>query len=113
MICPHQEPQGPLSIRCQLIDTQLAGPANPNYPCLRCQSEWSNRTPPTADTLTPTLQAIVQIQQPGPPDWDESQPSRGIGDTAYKLLRKLGIRPRRRCGCKRRQAWLNRLLPYR
>lgn len=37
-------------------------------------------------------------------------PSRGLGDTVAKLTRKLGIRP---CGgCKKRQALLNKLIPY-
>lgn len=37
-------------------------------------------------------------------------PSRGLGDTIAKLAEKLGIKP---CGgCKKRQALLNRLVPY-
>ena len=38
-------------------------------------------------------------------------PSRGFGDTIAKITRFFGIKP---CGrCKKRQAKLNRLLPYR
>ncbi len=37
--------------------------------------------------------------------------SRGLGDTIAKLTKAIGIKP---CGgCKRRQRWLNGLLPYR
>jgi hypothetical protein len=42
--------------------------------------------------------------------WDPSQPSRGLGDTIAKVTTAVGIR---RCGgCKKRQAQLNRLVPY-
>lgn len=36
--------------------------------------------------------------------------SRGLGDTIAKLTTAIGIKP---CGgCKERQEWLNRMLPY-
>ena len=48
--------------------------------------------------------------------------SRGFGDTLAKLFRMLWIGPwyqrlilattGRKCGCAKRQAWLNRLFPY-
>ena len=37
--------------------------------------------------------------------------SRGLGDTVARITKALGIRP---CGgCRKRQAWLNRVFPYR
>lgn len=37
-------------------------------------------------------------------------PSRGLGDTVAKVLKRVGIKP---CGgCKKRQERLNKLLPY-
>lgn len=45
--------------------------------------------------------------------WDVSQRSRGFGDTLAKLFNTAGIKATESCGCDRRQAWLNRFLPYR
>jgi len=43
--------------------------------------------------------------------WTTDQLSRGLGDTIAKATRAVGIKP---CGgCKKRQAALNKLLPYR
>jgi hypothetical protein len=42
---------------------------------------------------------------------DNPTPARGLGDTIAKATTALGVKP---CpGCKRRQAALNRLIPYR
>lgn len=49
----------------------------------------------------------------GLPEWNASQPSRGLGDTLAKTLAAVGIRKRPGCGCGKRQAALNRLFPYR
>lgn len=44
-------------------------------------------------------------------EWTVDQPSRGLGDTATKVAHALGIS---QCaGCKKRQATLNQLVPYR
>lgn len=40
-------------------------------------------------------------------------PDQGLGDTVSPWLAKLGVRPRQECGCKKRQAWLNWVWPYR
>lgn len=101
MTCPHRGANESCAIAPYARIT--------DYGCSICQAEWTNG-PPTADAPTPTLQALVQINQP---DWNESQPSRGLGDTVSKFAKLLGIRPRRGCGCGRRRAWLNRLVPYR
>ena len=107
MTCPHQTTEG-TTIHCALAGNQFAGPTMPNYPCTACQSEWTDG-PPTADTLTPTLRSLMGVfEQP----WDESQPSRGLGDTISKLTKRLGIK-RKGCRCGKRQAALNRLVPYR
>jgi hypothetical protein len=40
-----------------------------------------------------------------------SNPSRGLGDSAKKFIQKMGVK--KQCGgCKKRQAMLNRLVPY-
>ena len=39
--------------------------------------------------------------------------SRGLGDTIAKLTKRLGIKRKPGCGCGKRQAALNRLVPYR
>jgi hypothetical protein len=42
--------------------------------------------------------------------WDASKKSRGFGDTVAKITSSVGVRP---CGgCKKRQAKLNKLVPY-
>jgi cell wall-associated NlpC family hydrolase len=42
---------------------------------------------------------------------NQREPDRGLGDTIARATQALGIKP---CGgCKERQAWLNRKLPYR
>jgi hypothetical protein len=43
----------------------------------------------------------------------QAQRSKGLGDTVYKALRKLGIRGRGCGGCGRRRKWLNKKFPYR
>lgn len=40
------------------------------------------------------------------------QSSRGLGDTVAKITSKLGIKKTEDCGCDKRQAVLNRLVPY-
>ena len=41
---------------------------------------------------------------------NDSTPCRGLGDTVAKMTSKAGIKP---CsGCKKRQAKLNKLIPY-
>ena len=37
----------------------------------------------------------------------------GLGDALAAVLKKLGVGRRRNCRCAARQAWLNRLFPYR
>lgn len=53
--------------------------------------------------------------------WNTSKPSRGLGDTVAKITHATGLdkiakaytrRTGRDCGCNRRQAKLNRLMPY-
>lgn len=42
--------------------------------------------------------------------WTPDQPSRGLGDSIAKLTHAVGIKPCR--GCKKRQAGINKLVPY-
>ena len=117
MICPHRHNDNSRSITCDVAlvvgVTQLAGPVNPNYPCDRCRSEWTNDTPPDpADrsSWTPTLLSFIE-----PLSNPEQLPRnpRGLGDTVALGLHAIGIRKRKGCGCGKRQAWLNRTFPYR
>lgn len=104
------------SIKCECLgDALLAGPfvrpgkPNPNYPCDRCRSEWTDDTPPDPEdrsTWTPTLLSFM------PPDPTLTPNPRGLGDTIALGLEALGIRKRKGCGCGKRQAALNRLFPY-
>lgn len=49
----------------------------------------------------------IEIREPEP----EPVASRGLGDTVAKITKAIGVRP---CGgCSKRQATLNRLVPYR
>ena len=114
MACPHQTKLTPTAIRCACLPhlRGIAGPANPNYPCDRCRAEWPADVPPDPDdrsTWTPTLLSFVE-----PLSNAEQLPAkpRGLGDTIALGLQALGIRKRKGCGCGKRQAWLNRLVPY-
>lgn len=90
--CPNATASGS-TIRCSLIPGNVR--ISPRV-CQRCQRQWADDTPPTAETLTPTLQTY--------------QPSRGLGDTIAKATAAVGISP---CGgCKQRQAIANTLVPY-
>ena len=41
----------------------------------------------------------------------KTQKARGLGDTVAKMTKAVGIKP---CGgCKKRQEWLNKKVPYR
>jgi len=80
--------------------------------CERCQSHWGDGTPPDpADrsTWTPTLMAFVE-----PLIIPEQLPAgpRGLGDTIATVLAAVGVKKRKGCGCSKRQAWLNRVVPY-
>ena len=108
MICPHQTANENGTIHCAVAGNQFAGPTMRNYPCTACQAEWTDG-PPTAETLTPTLRSLMGVFDP---PWDESQPSRGLGDTIAKLTKRLGIKKKPGCGCGRKQAFWNRVLPY-
>jgi len=111
MTCPHRASAPPVSIACAVLPqfTAIAGPDNPNYPCDRCRSQWTDDTPPDPDdrsTWTPTLLSFVEpldIQPTGP---------RGLGDTVATVLAAVGVKKRKGCGCSKRQAWLNRVVPY-
>jgi hypothetical protein len=41
-----------------------------------------------------------------------SQSSRGLGDTVAKVAKAVGIKQTPGCGCEKRQAMLNKLVPY-
>lgn len=41
-----------------------------------------------------------------------TQSSRGLGDTVAKVANKLGFKKTSGCGCEKRQAVLNKLVPY-
>jgi len=41
-----------------------------------------------------------------------SQSSRGLGDTLAKVAKAVGIKQTPGCGCEKRQAMLNKLVPY-
>ena len=61
MTCPHW------TTTCQLLAARgilrVAGPGKPNHPCDHCKAEWIDGQPPNADTLTPTLLAILSPLQ--------------------------------------------------
>jgi hypothetical protein len=40
-------------------------------------------------------------------------PSRGLGDTIAKAAKAIGIKQKPGCGCEKRQALLNKVVPYR
>lgn len=52
--CEHRQTNGQI-IHCQLVDI---GVPSRNDPCQACRKEWTNGTP-SAESLTPTLQAMV------------------------------------------------------
>lgn len=64
MDCPHASHQpGGTAVICAVLGMRVAGPANPNYPCDRCRSEWTDDTPPDPDdpkTWTPTLLSFAE-----------------------------------------------------
>jgi hypothetical protein len=37
---------------------------------------------------------------------------RGLGDTVAAIIAWFGWKPRKNCGCKKRQSWLNAFFPY-
>lgn len=113
MTCPHWTGATCAILRDMAGITDLAGPGNPNHPCPACQTEWTSAAP-IADNLTPTMQRLLVIvnQPPMEPSWDPSMPSRGLGDTLASILSAVGIRKRHGCGCGRKIAWLNRMVPY-
>ena len=54
------------------------------------------------------VDGVVEVWEPREP---EPVASRGLGDTIAKVTKAIGVRP---CGgCSKRQATLNRLVPYR
>lgn len=63
--CPHFSDLPPRTMTCALIPNAIiAGPALPNYPCPNCRVEWQDGSPPTPETLTPT---ILGLRSPGEP----------------------------------------------
>lgn len=42
----------------------------------------------------------------------EPQPMRGLGDLVERGLRAVGIKKTVDCGCSKRQAWLNKIVPF-
>ncbi len=67
--CPHALVLGDI-VACACLKTVFPGHANPNYPCDRCRSQWTDGTPPVpADrsTWTPTLLAFVGTTEPAKP----------------------------------------------
>ena len=73
-----------------------------------CQSDagyrsmWDARTGPGQQTIGDPIEMERRRKRAGR--------SKGVGDTVYKVARRLGFR---HCaGCSRRRAWLNRVLPY-
>lgn len=80
--------------------------------CLQiCTSyDGPERTKEMKDQLL--IPITIERSSKTPEDYDiNSKPSRGLGDTAKRLLQKVGIKSQ--CGgCKKRQAALNQLIPY-
>lgn len=61
--------------------------------------------------MTPGMQGgRMWKHQPTPPP--RRRRLRGLGDLLALGLGLVGIRPKRRCGCHKRQATLNRFLPF-
>lgn len=103
MTCPNYSINGKL-MKCSLIDGKMfPAEGKPHNPCIQCQTEWTDG-PPTCSTFTPTLVRLTQ--------WDVSQPSRGLGDLIAKATHALGIEQKPGCGCAKRQAALNKAIPF-
>lgn len=54
----------------------------------------------------------VENGQPATPPANQPPRWRGLGDAIAAAAKLLGIRPWRGCGCNRRRAALNRLVPF-
>jgi len=87
--------------------------------CATCV--WRHRKPTAGLRASPDgLQPEVPAVEHRPPSqraaqpngaWTKDQPSRGLGDVVAKATSAIGIKP---CGgCKQRQAWLNKVWPFR
>lgn len=110
MICKHHDINGG-GITCALLASvgipRTAGPGNPNYPCDRCRSEWTNGTPPDPDDRTTWTPTLLSYLPPPPPNTSPQ----GLGDVVAATLNDWGVGKRKGCGCGKRQAFLNRLVP--
>jgi len=115
MTCPHLEVISERAISCRILASvgasRQAGPAMPNHPCKQCQTEWVNGVAPNLldqQTWTPTIMGFsIPSFAPLP-----VEQSRGLGDTVATVLSAVGVKKRKGCGCSKRQAWLNRVVPY-
>jgi len=98
-------------MQCEFVATERTGV----YRCRRCGFvTLPTRFPPTKIhrvcrsfdlTSSETRAADKQLRS-----------SRGLGDTVAKLIERVSggkLKARRDCGCRKRQAWLNKTFPYR
>jgi hypothetical protein len=91
-------------------DCQYAEDDNPSgWKCTQCDQVASTRK--HYPSMPPPRNCKVHPRYARPePDEEVPAKSRGLGDTIAKITKALGIKP---CGgCKKRQAALNKLVPY-
>lgn len=67
-------------------------------------------------TVNKTHSVSSDLLKPRPaPTSTQPRPSRGLGDTVQKLIHAIvpsSLLPKKPCGCGKRQAWLNKAVPY-
>lgn len=86
-------------IRCRHEKVHATGTLHPSA-CLRCR--WVDAPCENPREFATDGSQLVPA----------ARPDKGLGDTVHRLLVALGIR--KQCGgCRKRQAWLNKVVPYR
>lgn len=102
MTCPHYQNNSCLILAGHGL-LRIAPSGNPNHPCDHCRSQWTDGQPPTAELLTPTLLAIIEIANPREQFQDDegAEPStkfaqRSQCDHLGKIVNRKG------CNCPRR-----------
>ena len=121
----HECPNGadsinPGMIACAILQSighdAVVGPEMVNYPCGKCTAGWVDGVPPALDDKTTWPKHLLVIDRmfggPASNGVQRTPNPRGLGDTIAIGLAAIGVRKRKGCGCGKRQAWLNRLVPY-
>lgn len=61
IICPNQIPHVNGKVRCALAPAVRFPADGPHHRCSGCRDEWTDDTPPTSETPTPTVVALQTI----------------------------------------------------